>query len=388
MASSVPTAIATETPARPADLVHMRAALALARRGVGRAWPNPAVGCILVRPGASGTEVDGTVVGRGWTQPGGRPHAETEAIARAGALAAGATAYVSLEPCAHRGQTGPCAEAMVAAGIRRAVVAIEDPDPRVSGAGLRRMAAAGIALTTAVAAAEAADLNAGFLLRLSVGRPLVTLKLATTLDGRIATRTGESRWITGAAARQRAHALRASHDAVLIGIGTALADDPLLTCRLPGLADRSPVRIVLDGQLRLPLTSQLVATARSVPVWVVTRDGESTRHAALLEHGVEVIPGRAGEDGMLDLAAVMRLLGERGLTRVLCEGGARLAGAMLRAGLVDRIAWFRAASVIGGDGLPAALGLEVERLERAPVFRRIAVAPLDEDVLETYLRSS
>jgi diaminohydroxyphosphoribosylaminopyrimidine deaminase/5-amino-6-(5-phosphoribosylamino)uracil reductase len=366
----------------------MRAALALARRGLGRVWPNPAVGCVLVQPGPSGTEQDGTVVGRGWTQPGGRPHAETEAIARAGGLASGATAYVSLEPCAHHGKTGPCADALLAAGIRRAVVAIEDPDPRVSGAGLKRLVENGIAVTTGVCAAEAAELNAGFLARLRLGRPLTTLKLATTLDGRIATRTGESRWITGTAARRRGHALRAEHDAILVGIGTALADDPVLTCRLPGMADRSPVRIVLDGWLRLPVAAQLVATAHDVPTWVVTRRAGAPPCNALRERGVEVIEAPIAADGELDLASVLQILGERGLTRLLCEGGSRLSAALLHAGLVDRIAWFRAASIIGGDGLPAALELGVERLEQAPAFRRIALASLDGDVLETYQRSN
>lgn len=366
----------------------MRSALALARRGLGRVAPNPAVGCVLVRPGPSGTEQDGVVVGRGWTQPGGRPHAETEALARAGAAAAGATAYVSLEPCAHQGATGPCADALIAAGIGRAVVAIEDPDPRVSGAGLRRLAAAGVPVTTGVEAAAAAELNAGFLLRIREGRPLVTLKLATTLDGRIATRSGESRWITGEAARRRAHALRATHDAVLVGIGTALADDPMLTCRLPGMTDRSPVRIVLDGQLRLPRDWRLVATARGIPTWVVTREGARGRGAALRERGVEVIEAPAREDGSLDLVSVMRALAGRGLTRVLCEGGSRVAAGLLRAALVDRIAWFRAPSIIGGDGLPAAVGLEVDRLDQAPLFRRVAVDPLDADLLETYFHKA
>jgi diaminohydroxyphosphoribosylaminopyrimidine deaminase/5-amino-6-(5-phosphoribosylamino)uracil reductase len=355
----------------------MAAALALARRGLGRTWPNPNVGCVIVK--------DGRVRGRGWTQPGGRPHAETEALARAGAAAAGATAYVSLEPCAHQGETGPCADALIAAGVARVVVAIADPDPRVSGAGLRQLAAAGVAVTTGVASEEAAELNAGFLLRIREGRPLVTLKLATTLDGRIATRSGESRWITGEAARRRAHALRADHDAVLVGIGTALADDPMLTCRLPGLGHRSPIRVVLDGQLRLPREWQVVATARSIPTWVVTQEGAGGRGGVLRERGVEVIEVPTQGGGSLDLVSVMRALGGRGLTRVLCEGGSRVAAGLLRAGLVDRVAWFRAPSIIGGDGLPAALGLEVDRLDQAPVFRRAAVVPLDADLLEIYL---
>jgi diaminohydroxyphosphoribosylaminopyrimidine deaminase/5-amino-6-(5-phosphoribosylamino)uracil reductase len=235
----------------------MRAALALARRGLGRVAPNPAVGCVLVK--------DGRVVGRGWTQAGGRPHAETEALARAGEAARGATAYVTLEPCSHHGKTPPCAESLIAAGISRSVVALEDPDPRVSGSGLTLLREAGIAVDTGLLAEAAAEVNAGYLMRTRTGRPLVTLKLATTLDGRIATRAGESRWITGPLARARAHLLRAESDAVLVGSGTAVTDNPRLDVRLPGLEGRSPLRVLLDGRLRLPLTHDLT------PAWSFSR---------------------------------------------------------------------------------------------------------------------
>src|SRR5580700_3393612 len=266
----------------PFDLPHMRAALALARRGLGSTWPNPAVGCVIVN--------DGRVVGRGWTQKGGRPHAETEALQRAGVAAKGATAYVSLEPCSHHGKTPPCAEALIVARIARVVAAVEDPDPRVSGAGIARLRDAGVKVETGLCADEAAELNAGFFCRVKHGRPLVTLKLATSLDGRIATPSGESRWITGEAARERAHLLRATHDAVLVGTGTALADDPLLTCRLPGLADRSPVRIVLDRNLRLPATLRLFTEARETPSWVVTLNSSDTvGRKARHDQGVTVI---------------------------------------------------------------------------------------------------
>ncbi len=217
------------------DLDHMRAAhmlatLALARRGLGSVWPNPAVGCVVTQ--------DNLPVGRGWTQPGGRPHAETEALARAGDKARGATAYVTLEPCDHQGETPPCSEALIAAGIGAVVIAVEDPDPRVSGRGIQRLRDAGIRVATGLGADEARRLNAGYFLRMTEGRPLFTLKTATTLDGRIATRTGDSRWVTGETARAFGHRMRADHDAVMIGIGTALADSPRLTCRLPGLEDR------------------------------------------------------------------------------------------------------------------------------------------------------
>jgi diaminohydroxyphosphoribosylaminopyrimidine deaminase/5-amino-6-(5-phosphoribosylamino)uracil reductase len=357
----------------------MRTALGLARRGLGRVWPNPAVGCVLVR--------EGRVVGRGWTQPGGRPHAETEALSRAGDAARGATAFVTLEPCSHHGRTPPCADALIAAGIARAVVAIEDPDPRVSGSGVKRLEAAGIPVTLGVESEAAAELNAGFLQLMRGGRPLVTWKTATTLDGKIATHAGESRWVTGEAARQRAHLLRATHDAVAIGVGTAIADDPELTCRLPGLEGASPVRIVVDGRLRTPLTNKLVATAREVPTWFLLReDVEADRRALLADCGVEVIALPPGEGEGPDLAQGLAELGRRGITRLLLEGGSKLAAAFLRAGLIDRIAWFRAARVMGGDGIPAAAGMGIERLADIPGFERMAVESCGADMLETFRR--
>jgi diaminohydroxyphosphoribosylaminopyrimidine deaminase/5-amino-6-(5-phosphoribosylamino)uracil reductase len=363
----------------PEDLRHMKAALALARRGLGAVWPNPAVGCVIVR--------DGVIVGRGWTQPGGRPHGETEALARAGAAARGATAYVSLEPCCHWGRTPPCADALIEAGIARVVAPVEDPDPRVSGQGIARLRDAGIAVDVGLCAAEARGINAGFFLRVTAGRPLVTLKLATTLDGRIATHGGESRWITGEAARQQAHLLRASHDAVMVGSNTVLVDDPELTCRLPGLEGRSPVRVVVDGRLRLPLTARLVADARKLPSWVVTlAGGDAPRLEAFRACGVEVIEVEPDAAAGVDLGAALAALGERGITRILVEGGATLAASLLRAGLVDRVAWFRAPSVIGGDGIAAVTGFGLDRLAAAPRFRRDGVLELGPDLLETLSR--
>lgn len=296
----------------------MALALRLAERGLGRTWPNPAVGCVVAR--------DDRIVGRGWTQPGGRPHAEVEALRRAGARALGATAYVSLEPCAHYGRTPPCTMALLQAGVRRVVAAAPDPDPRVDGRGIAQLRQAGVEVETGVMQAEALALNAGFILRVRAGRPLVTLKLATSLDGRIATRTGASQWITGEVARARAHQLRATHDAILIGSGTALADDPALTCRLPGLEDRSPVRVVLDGRLRLPPTSRLAQSAREVPTWVVTRAGADPGCAAALEQqGVEVLTVGVDGGGRPDVGLALAALAGRGITRVLVEGGAELA---------------------------------------------------------------
>ena len=357
----------------------MAAALGLARRGLGSVWPNPSVGCVVVG--------DGRVVGRGWTQPGGRPHAEIEALRRAAAAARGATAYISLEPCAHHGETAPCADALAEAGIARAVVAVEDPDTRVAGRGLARLRDAGVEVACGVCRDEAAALNAGFFLRVTEGRPLIVLKTATTLDGRIATKRGESRWITGDQARAQAHGLRASHDAVMVGIGTVLADEPRLDCRLPGLAGRSPVRIVADSRLRLPLTSRLVKTANELATWVVTLTGAgSRRRGSYRDAGVELIEVAPAEGGSLDLVAAARALGERGLTRVLVEGGAQLAAGLLKRGLVDRLVWFRAPRLIGADGLPAALALGVDALAKTPSYRRVSVAEVGDDLMETYER--
>ncbi len=357
----------------------MRAALALARRGLGSVWPNPAVGCVIVN--------GGRVVGRGWTQPGGRPHAETEALAMAGDLARGADVYVTLEPCAHHGKTPPCAEALITAGVSRVVMALQDPDPRVAGKGVEMLTRAGVKVVQGMFEAEAAELNAGFFKRLATGRPLVTLKLASTLDGRIATHSGESKWITGEAARMVGHMLRAENDVIMVGSGTALHDDPDLTCRLAGLAERSPVRVVVDGRLRLPLTSRLVSTANEVPTWILTLEGcEHSRREAFEEAGVDVVEVSPSPDGGVDLELALEALAESGVTRILVEGGAHLNAALLRAGLVDRLVWFRSPRIMGGDGLSAAVGFGVDHLAQTPRFTRIDVRPVGDDVMETYSR--
>lgn len=363
------------------DLFHMRAALALARRGLGNAWPNPAVGCVLVK--------DGRVVGRGWTQPGGRPHAETEALRRAGDAARGATAYVTLEPCSHWGRTPPCCDALVAAGVARVCVAMGDPDPRVDGRGLKRLEAAGIQVETGLLGEEAAALNTGFFRRITRGLPYVTLKLASTLDGRIATAAGESRWITGPEARREAHALRARHDAILVGSGTVLADDPDLTCRIPGM-DRVPmVRVVADARLRTPPSARLVTGARAAPSWIVTVPGH--RPAALapfIEAGAEILTVPPGRDRGLDLTALMRALARGGVTRVMAEGGAGLAAGLLTADLVDRIVWFHAPGAMGAEGHPAVGPLHLAALAAMPRFRRVAARAAGADWLTEYERGA
>lgn len=354
----------------------MRTALALAARGLGNTWPNPAVGCVIVTSGPSG----GRIVGRGWTQPGGRPHAERRALAQAGEAARGATAYVTLEPCAHHGQTPPCAEGLIAAGVARVVSALTDPDPRVAGKGHAMLRAAGIDVTEGLCAAGARQLNAGFLKRIERGLPHVTLKLATTIDGRIATASGESRWITGSDARRAVHAMRLSHDAVLVGSGTARADDPDLTVRDMG-AVRQPVRIVIDSQLRHSPDSRLGRTAGAVPVWLIhteaapmpARAGWAATGARLIE-----VPGR---DGHADLTAALRALAAEGLTRIFCEGGADLAAALIRERLVDDLAHFGAGALIGSEGRAALGPLALERLAEAPRLTLVETRPVGADVL-------
>ena len=362
---------------RRLELDAMRAALALARRGLGSVWPNPAVGCVIVN--------DGRVVGRGWTQPGGRPHGETEALRRAGKAARGAIAHVSLEPCCHWGQTPPCVDALITAGVRRVVVALEDPDPRVAGEGLRRLRAAGLDVEVGLCTEEAAEVNAGFLSRLRLGRPLVTFKLATSLDGRIAVATGESQWITGPPARERAHALRASHDAIMVGTGTVIADDPQLTCRLPGLGHCSPVRVVIDRHLRISPASRIIADAPRVPTWVLTlRSADPGRRAMFLANRVTLIDVDDDGEGQIDLAAALGALGERGITRLLVEGGARLAAAFFRARLIDRLVWVHAPLVIGGDGIPAIAGFDLAALADGRAFERLSTETIGDDVLTTF----
>ena len=362
------------------DPSHMRAALALARRGLGDTWPNPSVGCVIVR--------DGRVVGRALTALRGRPHAETQALAMAGELARGATAYVTLEPCCFHGRTPPCTDALIAAGVARVVVGARDPDPRVNGAGITRLREAGITVEEGVLREEAEDIAAGLYSRVRAGRPLVTLKLASTLDGRIATHAGESRWITGEPARRMAHALRGRHDAVLVGVGTVLSDNPDLTCRIPGYKQVPLVRAVLDSRLRTPLISRLVATASATPTWLIARNGaDADRRRAFAQSGVTLIEVPGSEAGV-DLKRGLEALAERGITRLLVEGGGQVAASLLRADLVDRIAWFHAPSVMGGDGWPAAQAFGVERLADMPRFVRHAASPMGEDWLTELRRAA
>lgn len=359
------------------DRAFMATAISLARRNQGCTWPNPTVGCVVVK--------DGCVVGRGVTAPGGRPHAEPQALAQAADAARGATVYVTLEPCNHTGQTPPCTEALIEAGVARVVIACSDPFMR-AGEGAERLRAAGTTVDVGVLEAAAHAVNAGFFMRLDQGRPLFTLKLATTLDGAIATARGESQWITGGAARRQAHRLRAEHDAILVGANTVLADDPALTCRLPGLSPRSPLRLVLDTRLRLSPDSRLAQGAGQNPIWVFTTvDPAGDGAAALSECGVRVIQlGEAENGGGLDLTAVAATLGAEGLNSVLVEGGSAVAAGLLRAGLVDRLVWFHAGAVMGSDGLQAIAALNLPGLDAMPRFRPIGHKTIGPDLMSEF----
>ncbi|AHJ69207.1 5-amino-6-(5-phosphoribosylamino)uracil reductase [Granulibacter bethesdensis] len=356
------------------DLPPMRAALALAARHRGETWPNPSVGCVILHKGR--------VVGRGVTAHGGRPHAEPQALAQAGTLAQSATAYVTLEPCCHHGHTPPCSDALIAAGIARVVVALRDPDPRVDGGGITRLREAGIEVRTGVLEEEAAQVTAGFLHRLRYGRPRVTLKLASTLDGRIATASGESQWITGVQARHHVQAVRARHDAILTGIGTVLADNPSLTCRLTGARQTPLLRLVADSRLRMPLNARMLHDGAG-PVWILCADdADPARRAALEQAGAKVLPVPvAPETGRLIMRTALQKLGEAGLTWILVEGGGQIAASLLREEHVDDIVWYHAPAIIGADGYAATGALSVPTLSVMPRFHAVSTKAVGTDMV-------
>lgn len=356
----------------------MSLALMLGRRGQGRTFPNPSVGCVIVR--------DGRIVGRGWTADGGRPHAEPQALAQAGEAARGATAYVTLEPCAHHGKTPPCAEALVAAGIARVVAPMADSDPRVAGQGFAILQDAGIEVTTGVLAEEAARDLDGFLLRVELGRPRLTLKLASSFDGRIATATGQSQWITGPDARRHVHGLRARHDAVMVGAGTARADDPSLTVRDLGISQQ-PVRVVVSRRLDLPMMSKLARTAKEYPLWLCHGpDADPALVEAWQGIGATLVPcGLTGRQ--LDVGSVLQELGAKGLTRVFCEGGGGLAASLLAADLVDELVGYTAGLAIGAEGLPSIGALGLSRLDEAARYRLAESHPIGGDVMHRWVRA-
>jgi diaminohydroxyphosphoribosylaminopyrimidine deaminase/5-amino-6-(5-phosphoribosylamino)uracil reductase len=369
--------------AKATDLRFMQLALTLGRRGQGRTWPNPAVGAVIVK--------DGVILGRGWTQPGGRPHAEPVALAQAGEAARGATLYVTLEPCSHFGKSPPCADAIVAAGIARVVAAIEDPNPDVAGQGHARLRAAGIRVDVGLCAEQAARDHAGHFRRIRDKRPHVVLKLAVSPDDKIAAAGHKPVAVTGEMVRSRVHLLRAQCDAVLVGMGTVIADNPELTCRLPGMAKRSPVRVVLDRALRMSGNSKLVHSARTTPLWVMTSSlSEAPAAMALGAAGTQVlrVPTTTSPPPGLDLQAVLHSLSEKGITKLLVEGGSRVAASFVTAGLVDEVWLFRGPKEIGEGGIAALDALPLSAITESPDFVQRASETIENDTLTIYERAT
>ncbi|MBF0123804.1 MAG: bifunctional diaminohydroxyphosphoribosylaminopyrimidine deaminase/5-amino-6-(5-phosphoribosylamino)uracil reductase RibD [Magnetococcales bacterium] len=358
------------------DHHHMRQALRLAARAAGRVHPNPMVGCVIVQ--------QGEVVGQGWHHRAGAAHAEVEALRHAGDRARGATVYVTLEPCVHYGRTPPCAPALLAAAVARVVVAMIDPNPMVAGQGVAALRAAGVEVTLGCCQQEAEQLNAAFVSWVTRGRPLVTLKAALSLDGKMATESGESRWITGSAARQWAHRLRDRHDLVMTGIGTVLSDDPRLNCRLS--AGRDPIRLVVDSQLRLPDHAAILSSSTTAPLWLASteqadRDRWSLLQQQMTVNGSRLISCRATAAGRVDLADLLVQLAAAGITSVLCETGSCLSGALLAQQLVDRVALFLAPRLVGGHAAIGLLASGVARLVQTPWIQDMEMRPLGDDVL-------
>jgi len=370
MSDVSPTANAT------ADARFMALALDLGRRGLGHTWPNPAVGAVIVK--------DGVILARGWTQDGGRPHAEVEALKRAKKLAEGATMYVTLEPCSHQGKSPPCADAIIRSGITRVVSALEDPNPEVKGQGHERLRAKGIAVEVGLGGDEARRVHAGHIAKVTLGRPHVLLKMAISADGKVGLAGRRQAAISGEAARQRVYQLRAQSDAILVGIGTVLADNPQLTCRLPGMMERSPVRVVLDAKLRVPLNLSVVATVRETPTWVfAARTTSAIAQEVLEQRGCKVF--RVDDaDGRLDLEQVLRTLAGEGITRLMVEGGPTVAASLVAADLVDEAVLLRGDKEIGTGGIGPLEGMELGVLTSR--FHMRGSETLGPDTLEHYER--
>lgn len=353
-----------------ADLKMMRLALAQARRGVGKTAPNPAVGCVIVK--------DGHIVGRGWHRKAGTPHAEVHALREAGALAEGADAYVTLEPCSHYGKTPPCAEALIAARVARVFVGMVDPNPLVAGKGIGMLQAAGIEVETGLLEEACRELNRPFIKWIQTRLPYVVLKSALTLDGMSATVNGDSRWVTGDRARAEVHRLRGKLDAIMVGVGTVLKDDPQLTCRVPGGKD--PLRVVVDSTLRIPLHAALFTVHSRAKTVIATCCSDQARIEAVQARGAEVL--RCNEsDGRVDLADLFRRLGESGVQSVLLEGGSHLAGEALRSGLIDKCMIFLAPKLVGGTGMGLFAGKGVALMKDAIRLEEMTVRKVGADIL-------
>ncbi len=366
------------------DSRFMAAALAFGRRNIGQTWPNPAVGALVV----SDAHANPFVVGRGATEIGGRPHAETQALDAAGDKAKGATMYVTLEPCAHHGSTAPCADAILQARIARVVVALEDPNPTVGGKGIAALRAGGVKVELGVGREAASFAHAGHLRRIREGRPQVILKLAVSADGKSALEGRRPIMISGNASLAEAHMLRARNDAVLVAIGTVLSDDPLLNCRLPGMDDRTPVRVVLDSSLRTPMTSRLVKTAQQYPLWMIARTNAPVEPELMLAAaGADVMRVDAGPDGRIDLRAALGLLAARGITRLLVEGGPILSAALIKADLVDEAVVVRSPKTLGGRAVPAIEGMPLEALLHSPTLKVFERRTVGDDALVHLVRS-
>lgn len=351
------------------DIHHMRSALALARTGLGRTWPNPSVGCVVI-------DRHGHVVARARTADGGRPHAETAALAQAGIEARGGTVYVTLEPCAHHGKTPPCTGYLIEAGVRRVVIGCEDPDERVDGEGVRQLRAAGIEVEAGVLEKEAQELNAGFIFRATKNRPFVTLKSAVSADGKIAEQKGKRTFLSGELSLLRVQVERSMHDAVLAGIGTVLADDPMLNARVPGL-DHKTVRVVLDSHLRIPPESKLAQSAGEFPLWIFHRDDPENKAGRLAEAGAKLFRG-------VDVNEVCAALAQEGITRLLVEGGAEVNRSFLEAGLCDRFMLVKTRKELGAAGVDAIAGHGLADLGRKFGLKCIKTEVRGEDLLEIY----
>ncbi len=338
-----------------ADINYMNLALALAKRAVGNVSPNPAVGCVIVK--------NNQIISVGITAPGGRPHAETIAIEKAGDNARGATAYVTLEPCCHIGKTSPCTDALIAAGIKRVVIATIDEFHKVNGGGIKQLKEAGIEVLLGVCEEESQRINAGFFSVHRNNRPYITVKIATSLDGKIATKTGDSKWITGDIARRYAHLLRAQNDAIIVGSGTVIGDNPELTCRLPGLEKESPIRVILQGKRKISPDCKLLKSSENVPVWQFEAEDSN---------------------GQVNLAKMLQMLAEKGMTRVLVEGGQKILQSFLEQKLIDELVWIRAPIIVGNDGIAAISGLGIEEITSTINPGKVVSRKLGNDTLEIY----
>jgi len=354
------------------DEKYMELALNLAMRAHGRTSPNPMVGAVLVR--------DGKVIGEGWHKKAGTPHAEIHALQEAGDLAQGSTLYVTLEPCSHYGRTGPCTEAVIKAGIKKVIVAMTDPNPLVGGKGIAQLRQAGVEVVEGVLTEKAIRLNEVFLKWITTRMPFTVLKTAMTLDGKIATRTGQSQWITGESARKQVHILRDRYDAILAGIGTVLADDPALTARLPS-GGQNPIRIVVDSLARTPLNAQIVNDGLARTLIAVTEGAPSARVKALKAKGAEIVVVPAGSGG-IDLEQLFQLLGSQEITSVLVEGGASVNASLLKAGLVDKVCWFIAPKIVGSHAAPGPIGGEgISSLQDAWQIKEMTAEFVGQDLM-------